>query len=84
MPTSSAISTEPSGPIATPTDQQLEAFIKANANAFSTPEYRQLTFAAIGPDDVASQVQVPDAQLACVNGTSGWFTAAGTVILGRD
>jgi acetyl-CoA acetyltransferase len=28
--------------------------------------------------------QVPDARLACVNGTSGWFTAAGTVILGRD
>jgi acetyl-CoA acetyltransferase len=30
------------------------------------------------------QRQVPDARLACVNGTSGWFTAAGTVILGRD
>ena len=28
--------------------------------------------------------QVPDATLACVNGTSGWFTAAGTVILGTD
>jgi acetyl-CoA acetyltransferase len=28
--------------------------------------------------------QVPDARLACVNGTSGWFTAAGTVILGRE
>jgi hypothetical protein len=28
--------------------------------------------------------QVPDAGLACVNGTSGWFSAAGTVILGRD
>ena len=28
--------------------------------------------------------QVPDARLACVNGTSGWFSAAGTVILGRD
>ena len=27
---------------------------------------------------------MPDARLACVNGTSGWFTAAGTVILGRD
>ena len=26
--------------------------------------------------------EVPDAQLACVNGTSGWFTAAGTVIFG--
>jgi acetyl-CoA acetyltransferase len=28
--------------------------------------------------------QVPDAELACVNGTSGWFTAASTIILGRD
>jgi acetyl-CoA acetyltransferase len=28
--------------------------------------------------------QVPDSRLACVNGTSGWFSAAGTVILGRD
>ena len=28
--------------------------------------------------------QVPDARLACVNGTSGWFSAAGTVILGTD
>jgi acetyl-CoA acetyltransferase len=28
--------------------------------------------------------QVPGASLACVNGTSGWFTAAGTVILGTD
>jgi hypothetical protein len=28
--------------------------------------------------------QVPGAQLACVNGTSGWFSATGTVILGRD
>lgn len=28
--------------------------------------------------------QVPDAQLACVNGTGGWFCSAGTVILGRD
>jgi acetyl-CoA acetyltransferase len=28
--------------------------------------------------------QVEDARLACVNGTSGWFSAAGTVILGRD
>jgi acetyl-CoA acetyltransferase len=28
--------------------------------------------------------QVPHARLACVNGTSGWFTAAGTVILGTD
>lgn len=28
--------------------------------------------------------QVPGAQLACVNGTGGWFSAASTVILGAD
>lgn len=28
--------------------------------------------------------QVPGARLACVNGTSGWFSATSTVILGRD
>ena len=28
--------------------------------------------------------QVEDAALACVNGTGGWFTSAGTTILGRD
>lgn len=28
--------------------------------------------------------QVPDAALACVNGTGGWFSSAGTAILGRD
>jgi acetyl-CoA acetyltransferase len=28
--------------------------------------------------------QVPDAKLACVNGTGGWFSSASTVILGTD
>jgi acetyl-CoA acetyltransferase len=28
--------------------------------------------------------QVPDARLACVNGTGGWFSSASTVILGKD
>lgn len=28
--------------------------------------------------------QVPDAQLACVSGTGGWFCSSGTLILGRD
>lgn len=32
----------------------------------------------------AGERQVSGAELACVNGTSGWFTATGTVILGRD
>ena len=28
--------------------------------------------------------QVPDARLACVNGTGGWISSTGTVILGRE
>jgi acetyl-CoA acetyltransferase len=28
--------------------------------------------------------QVPDARLACVSGTGGWFCSSGTMILGRD
>ena len=28
--------------------------------------------------------QVPDAQLACVSATGGWFSAVSTAILGRD
>jgi acetyl-CoA acetyltransferase len=28
--------------------------------------------------------QVPDAELACVNGTGGWFSSTGTVILGTE
>ena len=32
----------------------------------------------------AGERQVPGAKLACVNGTSGWFSAASTIILGAD
>ncbi len=28
--------------------------------------------------------QVPDARVACVNGTGGWFSSASTILLGRD
>ncbi|MEY2475181.1 MAG: hypothetical protein QOG87_496, partial [Actinomycetota bacterium] len=28
--------------------------------------------------------QVPNARLACVNGTGGWFSSASTTILGTD
>jgi peptidyl-prolyl cis-trans isomerase D len=51
------------GDVPPPSDDVLAAYMKAHANTFSTPEYRQLTYASIGADDVASQVQVTDAQL---------------------
>ena len=51
------------GVLPTPTDAQLEAFVKAHEDSFSTPEYRQITYALIAPSDVMSQVSVTDAQL---------------------
>ncbi len=51
------------GAIPPPADQVLQAYVKAHTDEFSTPEYRELTYATITPDDVASQIQVTDAQL---------------------
>ncbi len=51
------------GTIPAPTDAQLTAFVKKNAVRFSTPEYREVTYAEISPDDLAEQIQVSDAQL---------------------
>ena len=49
--------------VATPTDAQLTAYVKAHANKFSTPEYRAVTYASIAPADVMDQVKVTDDQL---------------------
>ncbi len=54
---------EAAGPIPPPSDQTLLAFVKAHPNQFSSPEYREFTYATISPDDVENQVQVTDAQL---------------------
>ncbi len=51
------------GEIPPPSDQVLAAYVKAHANQFSTPEYRQLTYAEIGPDDLQGQIQVTEAQI---------------------
>ncbi len=32
----------------------------------------------------AGDRQVPDARIACVNGTGGWFSSAATLLLGLD
>ncbi|MBI3676521.1 MAG: SurA N-terminal domain-containing protein [Proteobacteria bacterium] len=57
MPASAA------GAIATPDDATILAYMKAHADRFSTPEYRVLTYASIGPEDLLSRVQVTDQQL---------------------
>jgi len=51
------------GPIPAPSDAVLDAYVKARPNVFSTPEYRQLTYATITLDDAEKQVQVSDAQV---------------------
>jgi peptidyl-prolyl cis-trans isomerase D len=51
------------GQIPPPDDQVLTAYVKAHANQFSTPEYRQLTYAELGPEDLQGQVQVTEAQI---------------------
>jgi peptidyl-prolyl cis-trans isomerase D len=51
------------GNIPNPDDATLEAFIKAHAAQFSTPEYRDVTYASIGPEDLMNQVTASDDQL---------------------
>ena len=51
------------GTIAPPSDDVLAAYIKAHPNQFSTPEYRQVTYAELGPDDQQGQTPVTEAQI---------------------
>ncbi|HEX3674764.1 MAG TPA: SurA N-terminal domain-containing protein [Rhizomicrobium sp.] len=51
-------------PIADPTDAQLNAFIKQHPDRFSVPDYRAITYAVVGPEDLLGQVSVTDAQVA--------------------
>jgi peptidyl-prolyl cis-trans isomerase D len=51
------------GTIEKPSDAVLEAYVKANAARYSTPEYRDVQYAVITPADVAGQVTITDAQI---------------------
>lgn len=52
------------GAIAPPTDAQLTAYVKAHAASFSTPEYREVTYAIATPEDVVAKIPpVTDAQI---------------------
>ncbi len=52
------------GTIAPPTDAQLASYVKAHAASFSTPEYREVTYAIATPEDVASKIPaVTEAQI---------------------
>jgi len=46
-----------------PTNAELALYVKAHAAQFSTPEYRDVTYAQAGPQDVMNQVHVSDEEL---------------------
>jgi peptidyl-prolyl cis-trans isomerase D len=51
------------GTLPQPSDATLSSYVKAHDDRFSTPEYRAVTFAAIGPEDVTGSIQVTDDQI---------------------
>ena len=58
------VSPDAVGPIAPPADAVLAAYVKAHPERFSTPEYREIEYAEIAPQDVAGQVTVTDEMIA--------------------
>jgi len=51
------------GTIAPPADAVLQAYVKAHPERYSTPEYRDVTYAWISPDDVQNSLTVTDDQI---------------------
>ncbi|MGB8602503.1 MAG: SurA N-terminal domain-containing protein, partial [Rhizomicrobium sp.] len=50
-------------PIAAPSDAVLTAYARTHVGSYSTPEYRDVTFAKLAPEDVAATLNVTDAQI---------------------
>lgn len=57
------VSPQQAGTIAPPADQVLEAYVKSHAQRFSTPEYRHVSIAYIGPEDVSAGIKITDDQV---------------------
>jgi peptidyl-prolyl cis-trans isomerase D len=57
------VSPDAAGAIAPPGDAVLTAYVKANAERFSTPEYRDADYASITAEDVMPSITVTDAQI---------------------
>ncbi len=57
------IAKEAAGTPPAPTDSDLNGFIKSHPTQFSTPEYKDVTYAVAGPQDVMNQIHVTDQQL---------------------
>jgi peptidyl-prolyl cis-trans isomerase D len=51
------------GRVPAPTDALLNDYLQTHKTQFSTPEYREVTFAWIAPEDLASKLTVTDQQL---------------------
>jgi peptidyl-prolyl cis-trans isomerase D len=51
------------GQVPEPTADQLQAYYKAHAAAFSAPEYRAIDYTQIGQDQVAGDIKISDADL---------------------
>jgi peptidyl-prolyl cis-trans isomerase D len=54
---------EAAGTPPAPTDAELEAFVRSHPGEFSTPEFRDVTYAVAAPQDVMNQVHVTDQEL---------------------
>lgn len=50
-------------PIAAPSDAVLTAYARTHVGSYSTPEYRDVTFAKLSPEDIAASLNVTDAQI---------------------
>ncbi len=55
---------EKAGEIAAPDDKTLEAFMQANAAAYTTPELRTVTVLTLDAADIAAKIDVTDAEIA--------------------
>lgn len=55
---------EKAGEIAAPDDATLEAFMQANAAAYTTPELRTVTALTVDASEVAAKLEVSDADIA--------------------
>lgn len=58
-----ALTPQDAGTVPEPSEAELAAYHKAHAQQFSSPEYRSLDYVEIGSDQVASQIQISDADL---------------------
>jgi peptidyl-prolyl cis-trans isomerase D len=57
------VSPDTAGTVPAPSDAVLTAYVKANSDRFSTPEYRTADYAWLTPADVAASITVTDAQI---------------------